>query len=82
MIEKLDDGDYLIYTDACTLFMNPTYLLINFLKENKFSTWMNRLIHKESVYTKRFYWEQIFYFIVRLINIKQQYKYIKNHHIQ
>ena len=46
-------GDYLIYTDACTLFMNSTYLLINFLEDNKVSMWMDRLKCKESEYTKR-----------------------------
>ena len=29
IIEKLNDGDYLIYTDAAMIFMNTSYLLIN-----------------------------------------------------
>ena len=43
----------MIYTDAGTLFMNSTYLLINFLEDNKASMWMDRLECKESEYTKR-----------------------------
>ena len=53
IIEKLKEGDYLIYTDACTLFMNSTNLLIKFLKDNKASMWMDKLAYKESEYTKR-----------------------------
>ena len=53
IVEKLQEGDYLIYTDAGTLFMNSTYLLIKFLKENNVSMWMDRLHFKESEYTKR-----------------------------
>ena len=33
--------------------MNSTYLLINFLNDNKVSMWMDRSIHKESEYSKR-----------------------------
>ena len=53
MIEKLNDGDYLIYTDAAMIFMNSSKLLIKFLKKNNASMWMNKLVYKESQYTKR-----------------------------
>ena len=53
MVEKLKDGDYLIYTDACTLFMDSVYLLIKFLKLHKMPMWMHRLNRKESRYTKK-----------------------------
>ena len=53
MVERLKDGDYLIYTDACTLFMDSVYLLIKFLKLHKMSFWVDRLNRKESLYTKK-----------------------------
>ena len=37
IVEKLDYGDYLIYTDAAMIFMNSSHLLIDFLKENNAS---------------------------------------------
>lgn len=53
IVEKLQDGDYLIYTDAAMLFMNSTRLLIHFLEEHNASMWMNRLTLKERKYSKR-----------------------------
>ena len=53
MIEKLKYGDYLIYTDACVLYMNSTRLLVNFLKKYKAKMWTHRLDSKEYVWTKR-----------------------------
>ena len=53
IVEKLNEGDYLIYTDAAMIFMNSSYLLINFLKENNASMWMNRLKWKELQFSKR-----------------------------
>ena len=53
IVEKLKDGDYLIYTDAAMLFMNSTRLLIDFLNEQNASMWMNRLTLKEKKYSKR-----------------------------
>ena len=53
IVEKLEDGDYLIYTDACTLFMDSVYLLIKLLKLHKMSLWVDRLNRKESLYTKK-----------------------------
>ena len=53
MVEKLNYGDYLIYTDAAMIFMNSSHLLINFLKENNASMWFNRLTLKEKKFSKR-----------------------------
>ena len=53
MVEKLNYGDYLIYTDAAMIFMNSSRLLINFLKENNASMWFNRLTLKEKKFSKR-----------------------------
>lgn len=53
MVEKLNEGDYLIYTDAGTIYMNQSHILIDFMIKNKFSIWANKLICKESQYTKR-----------------------------
>jgi len=53
IVEKLNDGDYLIYTDARMIFMNSSYLLIDFLEKNNASMWMNKLTLKESQWTKR-----------------------------
>ena len=52
-MEKLDDGDYLIYTDAGTIFVNSSFVIIDFLKENNAEMWMYRLNRKESRYSKR-----------------------------
>ena len=51
--EKLNDGDYLLYTDAAILYMNSTYQVIEFLKEQKAEMWMNLLIFKEKIWSKR-----------------------------
>ena len=51
--EKLNDGDYLIYTDAAILYMNSTYQVIDFLKEQNAEMWMNRLTLKEKIWSKR-----------------------------
>jgi hypothetical protein len=53
IVEKLKDGDYLIYTDACTLYMNSVYLFIKFLELHKMPMWMHILNRKESRYTKK-----------------------------
>ena len=44
--EKLNYGDYLIYIDAAILYMNSTYQVIDFLKEQNAEMWMNRLTLK------------------------------------
>ena len=51
--EKLDEGDYLIYTDAGILYKNSTHQIINFLNEQKSEMWMIRLNYIEKKYTKR-----------------------------
>ena len=51
--EKLKNGDYLIYTDACVLYMNSTYKIIEFMKERDAEMWADQLIYKEKNYTKR-----------------------------
>ena len=51
--EKLNDGDYIIYTDAGILYMNSTYLIIDFLEKQKAEMWMVRLDYIEKQYTKR-----------------------------
>ena len=53
IVEKLNNDDYLIYTDAGILYMNSTYLLVNFLEEHNASMWMYKLNYKERQYTKR-----------------------------
>lgn len=53
LIEKLNEGDYLIYTDACVLYVNSTYQIIDILKKNNLEMWMNRLQFFEKEYTKR-----------------------------
>ena len=51
--EKLREGDYIIYTDAGILYMNSTYQIIDFLKEQNAEMWFNRLDLKEKIYSKR-----------------------------
>ena len=51
--EKLNEGDYLIYTDAGVLYIDSSYKIINFLKEKNVDMWMNKLSYKEKKYTKR-----------------------------
>jgi hypothetical protein len=53
IVEKLNDGDFLIYTDARMIFMNSSHLIIDFLKKNNVTMWMNRLKLKEKQWTKR-----------------------------
>ena len=52
--EKLNDGDYLIYTDADILYMNSTYTIIEFMKKNNAEMWAVEQPHIiERIYTKR-----------------------------
>ena len=53
IVEKLNDGDYLIYTDAAMIFMDSSHKLIDFLREKNASMWMNKLRHKERLFSKR-----------------------------
>ena len=51
--EKLNEGDYLIYTDAGILYMNSTWKIINFMKEQKAEIWAIQLDLIEKQYSKR-----------------------------
>ena len=51
--EKLNNGDYLFYTDAGILYMNSTYQVIDFLKEQNSEMWFDRITLKEKEYSKR-----------------------------
>ena len=51
--EKLKEGDYIIYTDSGILYMNSTYLVIDFLKKQNSEMWAIRLNYKERLYSKR-----------------------------
>ena len=51
--EKLNEGDYLIYTDAGILYTNSTDKIINFLNEQNSEMWMIRSKFLEKSYTKR-----------------------------
>ena len=51
--EKLNDGDYLFYTDAGILYMNSTNYIIDFLNKQASEMWMIRLGIKEKNYSKR-----------------------------
>ena len=53
IMEKLNDGDFLIYTDAAMIFMNSSYLLVDFINQLNASFWMNKVFWKESKYSKR-----------------------------
>ena len=53
MIEKLNYGDYLIYADACVLYMNSSRFLVNFLKEHKAKMWTHISYYKEYMFSKR-----------------------------
>ena len=81
--EKLNEGDYLIYTDAGILYTNSTDKIINFLNEQNSEMWMIRSKFLEKSYTKRdaFYLAQIYRFIPILINIWQEFKFIKTQNL-
>ena len=51
--EKLNNGDYLFYTDAGILYMNSTYQVIDFLKDQNSEMWFDRITLKEKEYSKR-----------------------------
>lgn len=53
LIEKMNEGDYLIYTDACVLYLNSTNKIIEFLEKTNSEMWMKRLSYIEKLYTKR-----------------------------
>ena len=43
----------MIYTDACVLYLNSTYHIIDILKKQKLEMWMYRLKYLEKQYIKR-----------------------------
>ena len=51
--EKLDYGDYLIYSDAAIMYVDLAQKLVDFLKEKKLDMYLPRLPHLERQYTKR-----------------------------
>ena len=51
--EKLNEGDYLFYTDAGILYMDSTEKVVNFLKENHFEMWVIKTKYIEKYYSKR-----------------------------
>ena len=51
--QKLKDGDYLIYTDACILYKDNSRKLIDFLINKKAEIWLYKLGHFEKHWTKR-----------------------------
>lgn len=53
MKEKLNEGDYLIYTDAGILYMESVDKIINFLKENHLEMWYKMTSALEKNYSKR-----------------------------
>ena len=53
IVEKLKYGDYLIYSDACVLYMKSSRLLVNFLEQHKAKMWTYKITYKEKLYTKR-----------------------------
>ena len=53
LIEKLNEGDYLIYTDACVLYLNSTRRIIELLKRYNLEMWIERIPCIEKKYTKR-----------------------------
>ena len=53
LTEKLNDGDYLIYSDAGIFYVDLAQKLVDFLNEKKAEMYFHRLPHLEKVYTKR-----------------------------
>lgn len=53
LVEKLDYGDFLIYSDAAILYVDLAQKLVDFLNEKKLDMYLHRLPHLEKVYTKR-----------------------------
>ena len=51
--EKLNKGDYLIYTDAGIFYLDKVEKLINYMKSINEDIWVNRLTHLEKRFSKR-----------------------------
>ena len=50
---KLNNGDYLFYSDAAILYVDKAQLIVDFLNERKAEMYLHRLPHLERHYTKR-----------------------------
>ena len=53
MKEKLDYGDFLIYSDAGILYIDAAQKLVDFLNKKKTDVYMHRLPHLEKHFTKK-----------------------------
>ena len=53
LTQKLNDGDYLIYSDAGIFYVDLAQKLVDFLNEKKAEMYLHRLPHLEKEYTKR-----------------------------
>ena len=53
LTEKLNYGDYLIYSDAAIMYVDSALKLVNFLNEKNVEMYTHRLPHLERMYTKR-----------------------------
>ena len=51
--EKLENGDYLIYTDAGILYTKNVRVLINFLEKKNEDMWFYKISLKEKIFAKR-----------------------------
>ena len=51
--EKLNDGDFLIYSDAGIFYTDLAQKLVDFLNEKNLEMYLHRLPHLEKQYTKR-----------------------------
>ena len=51
--EKLNKGDYLIYTDAGIFYLDKVEKLIKYMKSINEDIWVNRLTHLEKRFSKR-----------------------------
>ena len=53
LTEKLNYGDYLIYSDAAIIYVDLAQKLVDFLNEKNVDMYLHRLPHLERHYTKR-----------------------------
>ena len=50
---KLNNGDYLIYSDACILYIDKAQKIVDFINSRNAEMYLHRLPHLEKHYTKR-----------------------------
>ena len=53
LTEKLNYGDYLIYSDAAIMYVDLAQKLVDFLNKKNLEMYTHRLPHLERIYTKR-----------------------------